>query len=114
MVEWIWGMKKREGPKIEKNNKSADEFGEKKTIEKERHSGQKDTLQMTGREYKIGWQVVDYITGTLGTFEEWQAKELERLAEPWNVYARPRNWMLVCRGSEAIEDLRKAVMGSER
>lgn len=32
-------MKKREGPEIERNKKSADEFGEKKTIEKERHSG---------------------------------------------------------------------------
>lgn len=30
MVEWIRGMKKREGPEIERNKKSADEFGEKK------------------------------------------------------------------------------------
>lgn len=34
-TEWIWGMKKREGPKIKRAKKmSADEFGEKKQYKK--------------------------------------------------------------------------------
>lgn len=70
-TEWIGGMKKREGPKIKRVKKmSADEFGEKKAIEKERHSRLKDVLQMIEWEYKIGWWLVVSMAGTLGTLEE--------------------------------------------